>query len=65
VPRSVSETTVKDLREKIIAELTDVGINEPDPIPVEVWTQRSGREFKIVDVIFDDGVISIEVEEVT
>lgn len=33
--------------------------------PVEVWGQGTGREFAIVDVVFDDGVVSIEVEEVT
>jgi hypothetical protein len=56
--------TVQRLREKIASECEDVGIREPDPLPVEVWTQAGGREFEILDVIFDDGVISIEVREV-
>lgn len=59
------EYTVKKLREKIASEFDKMGIQGGDDFPVEVWTQASGREFKIADVIFDDGVISIEVEEVT
>lgn len=56
--------TVQKLREKIVRECNRVDILNPDPLPVEVWTQAGGREFEILDVLFDDGVISIEVREV-
>lgn len=56
--------TVEKLRDKIIEEAEKIGVDVTN-LPVEVWGQGTGREFAITDVVFDDGVISIEVEEVT
>lgn len=55
--------TVEKLRDKIIEEAEKVGVDVTNR-PVEVWTAAGGREFAITDVVFDDGVISIEVREV-
>lgn len=56
--------TVQRLREKIAKECDHVDILDPDPLSVEVWRIDGMRELKIVDVVFDEGVISIEVREV-
>lgn len=56
--------TVKRLRERLDAELETAGASGSDGMLVEVWTRSGGHKYSISDVVFDDGVISIEVEPV-
>lgn len=57
------EFTVAKVREGITIALNEAGL-EGDGFPVEVWTGNGMRELEIVDVVFDDGAIVLEVREV-